>query len=134
MDHLSKTKRSWNMSLIKSKDTKPEVIVRSIVHRLGFRFRLHKSGLPGSPDIVLKKYKTVIFVHGCFWHQHKGCKRSNIPKTNQKYWIPKLERNLERDRINKRDLKKDGWKVIVLWECQMRDPERLKLDLISKLI
>lgn len=122
------------MSLIKSKDTKPEVIVRSIVHRLGFRFRLHKSGLPGSPDIVLKKYKTVIFVHGCFWHQHKGCKRSNIPKTNQKYWIPKLERNLERDRINKRDLKKDGWKVIVLWECQMRDPERLKLDLISKLI
>ena len=134
MDHLTKKKRSWNMSLIRSKDTKPEVLVRKIIHRLGFRFNLHKNNLPGKPDIVLNRYRIVIFVNGCFWHQHKNCKRSNIPKSNQQYWIPKLERNLERDKINKIDLNKEGWKVIVLWECEMQDPEKLKLKLINSLI
>lgn len=121
------------MSLIKAKNTRPEVIVRSIVHRLGFRFGLHKNDLPGKPDIVLRKYNTAIFINGCFWHQHKNCKRANIPKSNRKYWIPKLERNLKRDRINIRDLKKEGWKIIILWECQTRDPENLKLKIINKL-
>ena len=121
------------MSLIRAKNTTPEIIVRSILHRLGFRFRLHRNDLTGKPDIVLKKYRAVIFVHGCFWHQHKFCKRANIPKSNRKYWIPKLARNAERDKINKRDLKRDGWRVITLWECQARDPESLKLKLIDKL-
>ena len=134
MDHISKEKRSWNMSLIRSKNTKPEVFVRSIVHRLGFRFRLYKNNLPGKPDIVLKKYKTVIFVHGCFWHQHKNCRRSNIPKSNREYWIPKLERNQERDAINKKKLKKDGWSVVVAWECQGKDPETLKINLIKQFV
>ena len=134
MDHLTKEKRSWNMSLIKAKDTKPEVIVRRIIHRLGFRFRLHKSDLPGKPDIVLKKYQTVIFVHGCFWHQHTSCSRANIPKTNKQYWMPKLERNAVRDKINKRKLKKDGWRIITIWECQIKDPEQLKDKLIKELI
>ena len=85
MDHLTRKKRSWNMSRIRSSNTKPELIVRKLLHLLGYRFRLHKKDLPGKPDIVLKKYKTVIFVHGCFWHQHKGCNRSNIPKSNKYY-------------------------------------------------
>ena len=131
MDHLTVKKRSWNMSLIKAKNSKPEVFVRSIIHRLGFRFRLHKNDLPGKPDIVLRKYRIVIFIHGCFWHQHKNCKRANIPKSNQNYWKPKLARNVERDRMNERKLIKDDWKVIVVWECETKDPEKLKLHLIE---
>jgi len=132
MDHLTKEKRSWNMSLIRSRNTRPEVFVRSVVHRLGLRFGLHKSDLAGKPDIVLRRHKAVIFIHGCFWHQHRNCKRSNIPKSNKKYWTPKLERNIERDKINKRNLRKEGWRVIILWECQARDPEELKLELIKQ--
>ena len=134
MDHLTKKKRSWNMSLIRAKNTKPEIIVRSIVHRLGFRFRLYKNELPGNPDIVLKKYKTIIFVHGCFWHQHKNCKRANMPKSNKNYWKPKLERNMERDRINKRTLKEDGWRILTVWECQIRNPEKLKDKLMKDMV
>lgn len=133
MDHLTVKKRSWNMSLIKAKNSKPEVFVRSILHRLGFRFSLNKNDLPGKPDIVLKKYQTAVFIHGCFWHQHKNCKRANMPKSNQNYWKPKLARNVERDKINKKELMKDGWKVIVVWECEIKDPEKLKLKLIKKL-
>lgn len=108
-DHLTKEKRSWNMSRIRSKNTKPEIIVRSLLHRAGYRFRLHRKDLPGKPDIVLPKYKTVIFVHGCFWHRHKGCKRSNIPKSNKEYWIPKIQKNTKRDKIHYKSLIKDGW-------------------------
>jgi len=118
VDHLTKEKRSWNMSRIRSKDTKPEMIVRSLLHRMGFRFRLHRKDLPGKPDIVLPKYKIVIFVHGCFWHGHKACKRGNTPKTNRKYWFPKINKNKERDKKHRRKLKKQGWNTVVIWECQ----------------
>ena len=133
-DHLLPEKRSWNMSLIRSADTKPEIIVRKLLHSLGYRFRLHKKDLPGKPDIVLKKYKTVIFVQGCFWHQHKGCKRSNIPKSNKSYWKPKLEHNTKRDKQHKQSLRKAGWKVIAIWECEIKTVEKLKKKLINALI
>jgi DNA mismatch endonuclease (patch repair protein) len=125
-DHLSAEKRSWNMSRIHAEDTKPEVAVRSFIHRKGYRFRLHDKNLPGKPDIVLKKYKTVIFVHGCFWHQHKGCKRASVPKSNMDYWIPKLEGNKVKDRKNRCLLKRLGWTVIVIWECEAENIKKLK--------
>ena len=105
------------MGRITSKDTKPEVRVRSILHRMGFRFRLHRKNLPGKPDIVLSKWRTVIFVHGCFWHGHSCCE-GHLPKTNLEYWAPKLKRNRQRDAENKEKLKALGWKLIVIWECQ----------------
>ena len=124
-DNLTAEQRRKNMSAIKSRHTKPEIIVRSMLHRLGFRFRLHNKKLPGKPDIILPKYKTVIFVHGCFWHQHKGCKRSTIPKSNTDYWIPKLTGNVKRDVQHKADLKKSGWNVAVVWECETKDADNL---------
>ena len=124
-DNLSKEKRSWNMKQIKSNNTKPEIEIRSILHNLGYRFRLHRKDLPGNPDIVLTKYKTVIFVNGCFWHQHKNCSRSNIPKTNKQYWIPKLTRNIERDKDNYKKLSDQGWKVVIVWECILKDHNNL---------
>jgi DNA mismatch endonuclease (patch repair protein) len=126
-DHISESYRSWNMSRIKSADTKPEILVRKYLFSRGFRFRLngkisknyYSSGvLPGKPDIVLAKYRTVIFVHGCFWHHHTKCKRATWPKTNKKYWIPKIENNIARDRNNARALKKLGWDVEIIWECE----------------
>ncbi len=124
-DVFSKSKRSWIMSRVKSFDTKPEVIVRSLLHRLGYRFRLHRKSLPGTPDIVLPKYHTVIFVHGCFWHRHRGCKYSSTPKDNVEYWIQKFETNKQRDKLHKKKLENLGWKVIVIWECQVRNIEQL---------
>ena len=134
VNHLSYEKRSWNMRLIRSTDTKPEIIIRKLLHSLGYRFRLHKKSLPGKPDIVLKKYKTVIFVHGCFWHQHKKCKRSNIPKSNRAYWKPKLTKNIKRDEQHKLILKKLGWRTIVIWECETKDLEKFKKKLLKTLI
>lgn len=119
------------MRLIRSKDTKPEVIVRSTLHKLGYRFRLHKKDLPGKPDIVLKKYNTIIFVHGCFWHQHKGCKRATIPKTNREYWLPKLEKNKKKDQKYRFLLKKMGWNVITIWECETKDKKKLQKKIKS---
>ena len=113
------------MAAITSKNTSPEKKVRKILFSLGFRYRLHSKKLPGKPDIVLKTYNTVIFINGCFWHQHKNCKRATIPKTNKAYWIPKLKRNIERDKINRDKLKKGGWKVAIIWECQVKDTEKL---------
>lgn len=114
------------MSRIRAKNTKPEIIVRSFLHRNGFRFRLHKKELPGKPDIVLMKYNTVIFVHGCFWHQHEGCKRATIPGTNKEYWISKLEKNKKRFAKVKKRLEDSGWNVAVIWECETKDEEKLK--------
>ena len=111
--------RSKNMAAIKSKNTNPEIKVRKLLHSLGYRFRLHKKELPGSPDIVLKKYKTVVFVHGCFWHRHKGCKRATTPKTRKEFWMEKFEKNKARDRRNSRQLKENGWHVIVIWACEL---------------
>ena len=121
-DHLSKEKRSWNMSRIGSKNTKPELIVRSFLHGIGMRFRLHSNKLPCKPDIILPKYQTVVFVHGCFWHQH-GCKNSTIPKTNKKFWVEKFQKNKNRDKKNKDELIKLNWKVLVIWECEINKKE-----------
>jgi DNA mismatch endonuclease (patch repair protein) len=106
------------MSRIGGKNTKPEVIVRSLLHKMGYRFRLHDRRLPGCPDIVLKKYKTVIFVHGCFWHRHKGCKDCTTPTHRREWWLAKLNGNAKRDKRHRRALKKLGWKTIVIWECR----------------
>ncbi len=133
MDTVSKEVRSRNMSAIRSKNTNPETVVRSLLFALGYRYRLHRKDLPGKPDIILKKHNTVIFVHGCFWHQHKECKRANIPKSNKKYWIPKLERNVERDKINKRELNRLGWNVITIWECETKDSGKITAELKKKL-
>lgn len=120
MDTFTASDRSFIMSRVKSKDTKPEIVVRSFLHHKGFRFRLHVKGLPGHPDIVLPKYKTVVEVRGCFWHRHQGCKAATMPSSNQAYWTEKFRRNVERDRKNAVALRKMGWRVIVVWECQLR--------------
>lgn len=126
MDRITPEKRSWLMSRIRSENTTPEIRVRSALHRAGYRFRLHVKTLPGSPDIVLPKYKTVIFVHGCFWHNHKGCSISRIPSTNSDFWKKKFQRNVERDKRVKKELRKLGWKVIVVWECEVDKIAKIK--------
>lgn len=126
MDTLSKEKRSWNMSRIKGKDTKPELIVRSLLHSMGYRYRLHQKNLPGKPDLVFKKFRTVIFVHGCFWHRHKGCKFAYDPKSRQEFWQRKFTGNEVRDKKNRSALEKLGWKVWVIWECEVNNIEKLK--------
>lgn len=124
-DHLTKVRRSWNMSRIQSKDTKPEKIIRSLLHRMGYRFCLYRKDLPGKPDIVLPKYKTVVFVHGCFWHRHKKCKRCTTPSTNKQYWLNKFIRNQAKDKLNIQQLKDIGWKTIILWECEVNNIEKM---------
>ena len=126
-DKISVEKRSWNMSRIKSKDTKPEILVRSMLHRLGYRFRLHRKDLPGSPDIVLKKHKLVIFVHGCFWHRHTGCQYAYMPKSRIEFWERKFTQNIERDNLNRKCLEKKGWRVEYIWECETKDDDRLAM-------
>ena len=132
-DHLTVEQRSWNMSRIHSGDTKPELALRSILHRNGFRFRLHRKDLPGKPDIVLPKYHIVILVHGCFWHGHPACKRANIPKSNTEYWISKINRNMARDRENEERLTDLGWNVIRIWECEIRNTEEVMARIREKL-
>lgn len=125
-DTLSKEERSRVMAKVKSRDTKPEKKVRSLLFSLGFRFRLCQKNLPGKPDIVLKKYRTVIFVHGCFWHGHKNCKNARIPKSNVEFWKNKIERNKQRFAEVSRQLQEQGWKVVVIWECETKDIKKLK--------
>jgi len=134
MDKLTPEHRSWNMSRIRSADTKPELIVRSLLHRMGYRFRLHQKNLPGKPDIVLPKYKTVIFVHGCFWHRHEECKYAYMPKSRRKFWNDKFKANIERDKTVKQQLKNFGWKVNIVWECELSDVKTIekKLDNIFR--
>lgn len=112
--------RSYNMSRIKGKNTKPEMLVRKFLHANGFRYKLHDKSLPGKPDIVLPRYRTVIFVHGCFWHGHKGCKYFVIPKTRTEWWVNKINRNIINDKRKGRLLKKEGWKIIYVWECGLK--------------
>jgi DNA mismatch endonuclease (patch repair protein) len=162
LDKLTKERRSWNMSRIRGKDTKPELVVRSLLHRMGYRFRLHvqipvggtRSASPTSSrrkqlgtcgarpseksrkvsvDILLPKYKTAIFVHGCFWHRHKGCKNCTTPTNRREWWLAKLNGNAERDKLNKRALEKLGWRTVVVWECQtnlVKTADRLR-ELLS---
>src|SRR5437016_7482270 len=124
-DVLTPQQRSFNMSRIRSRDTKPEKIVRSIVHRLGYRYRLHKTDLPGTPDIVLVRHRKIIDVHGCFFHMHKCRYGSVVPATNAKFWRTKRMSNVERDRQNLLALKRDGWKVLFVWEYEARNPASL---------
>ena len=119
LDTISQSKRSYTMSRIRSKNTKPEMILRSALFREGFRFRLHSKLLPGKPDLVFAKFKTVVFVHGCFWHLHENCRDGRLPKSKLEYWQPKLVKNIERDANNVEELTKLGWKVIIIWECEL---------------
>jgi DNA mismatch endonuclease (patch repair protein) len=119
-DVHSKETRSYNMSRIKAKNTKPEMLVRKFLHANGFRYRLHVKDLPGKPDIVLPRYKTVIFVHGCFWHGHEGCKYYVVPKTRTDWWLNKINTNISNDTKAIKSLKDDGWKIITLWECDLK--------------
>ncbi len=134
MDRLSRGHRSWNMSRIKSRDTSPELKVRSILHSSGYRFRLHRKDLPGKPDIVLPKYRTVIFVHGCFWHRHLDCKYAYTPKSNIEFWEKKFTANIQRDLRSKKLLQEQGWTVIVVWECQVNNQEILGSYLTNSLM
>ena len=133
-DHLTKEKRSWNMSRIRSKNTKPELIVRKVLHNSGIRYRLHARNLPGKPDLSNKSKKFAIFVNGCFWHQHKGCKRASIPKSNTDYWIPKLEKNVNRLRENLETLDTMGYRTAVIWECEVNDLQNNKalMEIVNK--
>lgn len=121
MDHLNRQMRSWNMSRIRSRDTKPEKLVRSILHRMGYRFRLHQRDLPGSPDIVMHKYRTIVLVHGCYWHRHPNCRYATTPKTNTDFWESKFQRTVARDLQQQEQLKRLGWNVHIVWECKTRD-------------
>ena len=109
------------MSRIRSKGTKPEMTVRRLLHSMGYRYRLHRRDLPGNPDLVFPRWRKAIFVHGCFWHQHPGCKISRQPKSNQNYWLPKLERNTVRDAEHQAQLREMGWDVLVIWECEVKN-------------
>lgn len=128
--------RSYNMSQIRSKNSKPEMVVRKFLHGQGLRFRLHVKDLPGKPDLVLKKYNTVIFIHGCFWHGHEGCRYFVLPKTNAKFWETKILTNKERDKASVKALKKDKWRIIEIWECEIKSYNREKTlkKLLKKII
>jgi DNA mismatch endonuclease (patch repair protein) len=128
-DIVSKEARSRMMSGIKGKNTKPEILVRSMLHKMGYRFRLHMNNLPGKPDIVLPKYHTVVFVHGCFWHRHSGCKYAYIPKSRSDFWNEKFFKNIERDKVNREKLQKAGWVVLTVWECETKNVDLLSMTL-----
>ena len=133
-DRFSKSKRSEIMGRISNKDTKPELVVRSFLHRYGYRFRLHRKDLPGKPDICLPKFKVVIFVHGCYWHRHQDCKKGqDLPATNKAFWKEKFARTFKRDLQNRRDLEDRGWKVLTIWECETRNQNLLEERLLKKL-
>ncbi len=129
MDRLTRERRSWNMSRIKGRDTKPELLVRSILHRLGNRFRLRGTKLPGRPDVVLTCHRTVVLVHGCFWHRHPRCPYAYTPKSNLSFWTRKFQANIDRDKRTLRGLRKLGWKAVVVWECQTADRSALTRQL-----
>jgi DNA mismatch endonuclease, patch repair protein len=123
-DTLSLAERSERMSRIRGRNTQPELVLRRLLHAAGFRYRLHHSRLPGHPDLVLPKYGAVIFVHGCFWHRHAGCRVANTPKSNVEFWTAKFQRNVARDATVESTLRKAGWRVLVVWECSLSTKER----------
>jgi DNA mismatch endonuclease (patch repair protein) len=133
-DVHSKETRSYNMSRIKGKDTKPELLVRKFLHKNGFRYRLHVKDMPGKPDIVLPKYKTVIFIHGCFWHGHEGCKKATLPTTRADWWNDKINRNIQNDINAEAALKAANWNVITIWQCELKSDwgNQLLSDLLPK--
>lgn len=135
VDILTKEKRSWNMSRITGRNTKPEILLRSLLHREGFRFRLHDKRLPGKPDIVLPRHRTVIFVNGCFWHRHNNCEYAYTPKSRQEFWLNKFQGTVQRDQEKQKMLADLGWQVLVVWECELkRNSSLLVSDISSKLL
>lgn len=126
MDNLSPAERSEIMARVRGKNSRPELFVRKLVYALGYRYRLHVRRLPGCPDLVFRKLRKVIFIHGCFWHRHKACALARLPKSRPEFWIPKLEGNKERDVRNKRALVREGWKVLTIWECELKDTGRMQ--------
>jgi DNA mismatch endonuclease (patch repair protein) len=133
-DRISPAKRSWNMSCVRSADTSPELVVRSALHRMGFRFRLHIKDLPGRPDITLPKYRTAIFVHGCFWHRHKNCPKASMPKTHAPFWEEKFKSNMRRDQRARRALRNAGWQVLTIWECEVKRKKEILQSHLRKAI
>ena len=138
VDHLTPAKRSWNMARIRSAGTQPEQAVESILANLGYAFRTNVKDIPGTPDLVIQKTQTIIFVHGCFWHRHLNCRFASAPKTRVKYWTEKFARTMARDRRVARALRRSGWSVLVVWECQLRSPykvaQRLQRLLAKRLV
>lgn len=134
MDRLTPYKRSALMSRIRGKDTAPEKILRTALHKAGYRYRTHARDLPGCPDIVFRRRQKVIFVHGCFWHLHANCKLGALPKSKLRYWKPKLEANVARDKRNSRRLRSKGWRVLVVWQCQLRNLDHSRLARIRQFL
>ena len=134
MDTITKEQRSLNMGKIKSKNTLPELLIRKALWRLGYRYRLHYKKLPGKPDIVIVKDKIAIFVHGCFWHRHRNCIEASRPKTNSEYWETKINKNIERDSKHKKEIIKLGWKVIIIWECNVKKDIEKNIIMLRKLL
>jgi DNA mismatch endonuclease (patch repair protein) len=130
MDIVDPVCRSRMMAGIGPRDTQPELIVRRLLHRLGFRFRLHQTGLPGRPDLVLRRYRLVIFVHGCFWHRHQGCRNCTMPKTRTRFWVKKFDKNVARDARTVRALRRSGWRVVAVWECETEQLSGLERRLL----
>lgn len=130
MDRHTPEQRKYNMSRVKAENTKPEILVRKLLHRLGYRFRLHRKDLPGKPDIVLPKYRTVIFVNGCFWHGH-NCPKGKLPETNTRFWEDKITTNQKRDQLNREKLEGEGWAVLTIWECQIKEKEKM-IELLNE--
>lgn len=124
IDFLTQTERSDRMSRIRGKDTKPELALRRVIHRLGLRYRLHGAGLPGKPDLVFPRFRTVVFVHGCFWHRHQGCNIATTPKSNTEFWLEKFKKNVERDSRVTKSLQALGWSVLVVWECELSSAKK----------
>ena len=131
-DRLTKERRSWNMSRIRGKDTSPEKRVRSELYRMGYRFRLHRKDLPGNPDVVFVSKRIAVFIHGCFWHRHRGCKNCTTPTRRRDFWLNKLEGNAARDKKSLQALYELGWRVLVIWECQIENDRRLR-QVLTKL-
>ena len=129
VDHISPERRSWLMSRVKGKNTTPEMRVRRTAHAMGLRFRLHRRDLPGTPDLIFPKYKVALFVHGCFWHRHQNCSKATSPKSRRDFWEEKFNRNVRRDAQNVSALRNQGWKVLIIWECQTK-----RYDLIEVLL
>jgi DNA mismatch endonuclease (patch repair protein) len=131
MDRLTPERRSWLMSRVSARNTSAELRVRRAAHALGLRYRVHRRDLPGTPDIVFPKYHIVVFVHGCFWHRHPGCKKATTPKSRSEFWRTKFDRNVERDTKAAADLNAAGWRVVVIWECETRSPVMLSFRLFE---
>jgi DNA mismatch endonuclease (patch repair protein) len=126
MDHLSSEQRSAHMARVRGRNTKPELAVRSVAHAMGLRFRLHRADLPGTPDIAFPKHRMVVLVHGCFWHRHMGCRRCSTPSSRRTFWEAKFEATVARDNRQMRELEALGWRVVVIWECETKDPSLVR--------